>query len=415
MDPTRAKKLFLAFVVVVGFTRLMAMLPSRSEANDFAVHYLSSRLLIEGQMPYGVPLEPLYQEHGFEYDPIIHGATNPPTLMRFFGLFCHMGPSAGFWSWTLLQISSLGVVLWVTRHFVLKDQPLALWLLAALTVFSVPIAWHFVYGQVQLFLSALVLGGFYLSQRGRHTAGCLLVAFAGVLKLFPLVLLPWFLLQGQDSVGTKTKRAVLILGATLVAVIAAGPTMWLEFREHALPIISDMTGALTHNFSVPALFCKLYWATHATDPPTSVRLVGTAIGLSIIGAAYLMCWVGRSRQSAVTQLSLLIVAMIAGGMTAWVHYFVFLILPLAVLAKHSAQSSSVERILVAVSSVLIITCWHPPLPSDSRLLQVLLMCFPVYATMVLYGLLAKKFWSRGDAARTEVTSTVGAGSALRAT
>ena len=48
--------------VVSTDTVTVAYDPTQAGANDFALHYLSSRLLLEGQSPYGVPIQPMFDD-----------------------------------------------------------------------------------------------------------------------------------------------------------------------------------------------------------------------------------------------------------------------------------------------------------------------------------------------------------------
>ena len=102
----RWRKYFIAILFaasLAGFIRIVKDVPGRLICNDFAVHYLSSRIFLEGTSPYGIPLEPYYESYGFEYDGVITTATNPPPLLTFFSIFCVSTPEVGYGSWLLFQ------------------------------------------------------------------------------------------------------------------------------------------------------------------------------------------------------------------------------------------------------------------------------------------------------------------------
>ena len=71
----------IVVLIGVGIIRIVMSLPGQETKNDFAHFYISSRLWLQGEAVYRTDLEPQFAEYGFEYDPRIFKATNPPTLV----------------------------------------------------------------------------------------------------------------------------------------------------------------------------------------------------------------------------------------------------------------------------------------------------------------------------------------------
>jgi hypothetical protein len=178
---------------VVGVVRLALVLPARSTQNDFAHYYVTSRLALDGRNPYGVPLEPLYAAQGFAYQAEVPVATNPPTLLWLFAPLALLPSRAAYWVWTAVQAISLAAILALTRRLLRERLSARAWrFVAAGTLASATVYWHFVYAQWQLPLAALVLAAFAWQAAGKHTLACLTIAAAALIKLYPAVLLPWF-------------------------------------------------------------------------------------------------------------------------------------------------------------------------------------------------------------------------------
>lgn len=161
--------------------------------NDFAHYWLSSRLLLDGRVPYGVPLGPPGRAAGLTLDLGVRYATSTPAFLVLFEPLAALPPRTAYLLWALVQLASLAAVLVLSLRLVEDRVPRwGLRLLAGLTVVGFSVWDHFFFSQTQLLLMALVLAALHLSTRGRHGAAVLLVTAAGLLKLYPLALLPWF-------------------------------------------------------------------------------------------------------------------------------------------------------------------------------------------------------------------------------
>ena len=230
----------LLALLVLG--RLAWALPSRASKLDFSHYYVSSRPALEGQNPYTCTLEAESRRWGFVGFEQIPRATNPPTLVWLVAAVAWAPPVVAFWAWTTLQVMCLVIVLGLTRwllHGRLSAR--GWWFLLAGVVSSPTIYYHFWFSQVQLLLAALVLGGFACLQRGHRAAACALVTTAGLLKLFPLMLLPWFLWRGGEGGRALWRRAGVTIVVGLGVVSATGWGLWRDYFRFAAPILADYT------------------------------------------------------------------------------------------------------------------------------------------------------------------------------
>jgi Glycosyltransferase family 87 len=234
-----------------------------------------------------------------------------------------------------VQAASLVVILWLTRSLLRGRLSERGWrFVCALTLSSVPVYWHFGFSQVQLLLAALVLGAYCWLQAGKHSVACLAVAAAGLLKLFPFLLLPWFVWRGGADLRGRLVRAAQAAAFMSVAVILSGPKLWRDFFEHGTSLISKQIINRVSNFTVPSLLINLGYAGHDFAPGTDAArgwwMTGLIVGAGLLVAAYWLCL--HRDADAEAEFCLLCVAMLAGSVTSWGHYFVFLIFPMAAAA-----------------------------------------------------------------------------------
>lgn len=385
----------IGLFLVVGIGRLALAIPERANTNDFAHFYASSRLLIEGQPVYQVPLEPLFAKYGFEYDPRITHATNPPLLVLFFAAFAWLPPASAYAAWVALEMISLAVVLTITIVLLRPDLSVrGAWALVALTLVSNALYDHVYFSQVQLLLGALIYLALFLLLRGKGTLAALLVTSAGALKLFPLVLLPWFLFAGAKYRQEIAQRTIACAALGLGLLLLTGFEPWLAFAEHGLPVISENVTDRFSNLSIPALVGNIGFACFGFEPtPTQAAFcyqLGTLAGLAAIAATYLATF--RYGKNLMSQFSIVSIGMLVGGVTSWMHYYVLLIFPLAYAAVRLAQKPSrATGILYAVSLGVIVTMLTPVLPEEgSPWLAILLHYIPLYGVVIIMWLLLER-------------------------
>lgn len=386
------------FWLLLGLFLIGRMLPARANQIDFSHYYVSSRLLLEGHNPYRLSLAELYRQHSFviEEDRAILRATNPPPLLCLFAPLAMLPPATAFALWVGVQALSLAAILGLTRQ--LLGQRLSgrgFLFLCAAAVCCAPVYWHFYYSQLQLLLAALVLGACVLQQRQRETAACLLVTAAGLLKLFPLLLLPWFV-WGRDGNPRRRWQRLVAAGALVAGTVAAtGPVLWRDFFQHGLAEVAGWTVNRQSNFSLPSFLMNLGYAAHDFAPPSATAAAwwtaGLVAGAAAIAACYPWCW--RNRADAEREFSLLTVAMLAGNPVTWGNYFVFLLYPLAALATRLAARPTAGRVAWFAAVVLLLNTQGEvahPLWDRHLMLKVLVNYLPLYGLLTLGWHLARE-------------------------
>jgi hypothetical protein len=147
------------------------------------------------------------------------------------------------------------------------------------------------------------------------------------------------------------------------------------------------------NFTVPSLVKNAAWAASSFDPQwTGLEFwarVGRIVGAGIAGLAYGACaWKSRRKSppDAEAEFGLLTVAMLAGVPTAWGHYFVFLIFPMAVAAARLTARPTPGRIglfVVVLVLVNLMDKWQSQFLDQNVWLNLLVDFAPLFGLLAL--------------------------------
>ena len=308
----------LALVVIAGWT-VANFLPARAHASDYSQVYVAARAQIQGRDAYALDLRRYAQEQGLEFTELLAQATNPPLLMRCLRPLGGLTVAGAFRVFVGIEIISLLAVFAASIALLGPALPRAGWALAAgLVCCSMPVFMHFWFSQVQLSLLALALAGVLALRRGWPWLACVLLTLVAVLKLYPvpLALLPALNARGRQRWTLLGWTAACIAGWVIVPGVAA----WISFYEHATPFLRLMAGGQHYNFTVASLVMALTgW----------VPLAGFC-SAAVIGLAWWRC--ARHEPDSDASLGLLLVATVMCSMVAWVHYLVWLIVPVGLLA-----------------------------------------------------------------------------------
>lgn len=369
-------------VALVSLPRYAELMPRAARASDFSHYYLSCRALLEGRSPYTTPLVPMAKEFGLVLSPDTATGGNSPGLQWLFAPFAMLSPRAAFWLWSLLQAVSLGAILWCTRRLLAGRLSARAWRFVVCgAVASVPMLIHFTESQTQLLIGAVLLAALVWYREGRPVAACLAVVAAGLLKLFPFALLPWFVWRGGRTWRARAVLAGVSLSAIGVAVIASGPALWWDFYQHGLRVVGYWSQNFVFNYCLASLVkhCGGSWD------------VGLAVGFVSLVAAYALCL--RLREDEEAQFCLVSLAMLAGGTTTWSHYMVLAIFPVAAMASRVAANPSGARVLVFAAAVMALDNVDAPtsaFPEGWRLAKLLWIYTPLFGQLALAAMLVNQ-------------------------
>jgi hypothetical protein len=376
-------------LVLFGVVHVTRVLPLRAISNDFAHYYISSRLLLTGADVYSTPLQPQYERWGFRYTHVIPTTTNPPLLVAMFAPFAALPPRASFGAWVSFEILSLGCFLVLTwRLTASRLSARARRLVCAGIIASAPVYWQFFFSQCQLLIGAIILIAYNSLRNGRPTRACLTITTAAWLKLFPAVLIPWFLWRSSRDWRTRVTCVVAALLWSIGLAVASGLENWKQFWTQGTKVFDAWAVWQRHfNFTVPSFVKNMAWRLHGFDPEWNGLhtwvTAGTIIGIILIALAYGVIWCsarGRKSVNIETEFCLLSIAMLAGITVGWGHYYVMLAFPFAVAVARVAQrptSGRVATLGISLAMLNLMGDWRSPW------LEFTVSYIPLYGLLLL--------------------------------
>jgi alpha-1,2-mannosyltransferase len=277
------------------------------------------------------------------------------------------------WRWAYLIWQCFIVILAAATIFLalrllpsaLKLETLALIFMAA--CFFFPFRLNLVCGQVNVSILFLWTLGVYLLQRQRPVASALCFALGTVLKVSPVVAVPFLALRRQWR----------WLGAYVAGVAAfTGISIWrLGWQTHVTwltaiyPCISSGVGN-TSNRSFAGLvnaLCGPPYINTLTNiaewpVPPGLALFEKACSATMVVGFIFWCW--RKRRDArglVDELILLPLVYLLAAPFSWVHHFALAILPLTYLWAKAREATSSELVSLCIGTMALGT----ELPMDA--------------------------------------------------
>lgn len=351
-------------VVVVALLLRLAMLPMEPSLSDDAYRYLwDGRLLLNGVNPYlHIPADSslvrfhdeLFRLQGYPTTHTIY----PPGMQVLFAASVALaepfgaGHAGGFAAWKLLVIAADMLAIWLLVIMLERlghsRRPALLYAWHPLAV--VELAGQ---GHTDVFWAlglGLALYGYMMRSAGGGVPG---LAIGGILRLYPLALLP---LWGR------------FLGAR----------MWVQGLLLSLPVFLFMLplldpAALDNYATVLARFTNYYefnggfyyavkWMADELRLAPSNRIAG-AIGTGAQLLIFLMLWLRMPRDRSMPGLAwralLLVTAQILLGAKVHIWYFVAPLYLLPLVSRHALQRAWLWALLAAPFTYMIYTS-DPP-------------------------------------------------------
>jgi len=369
----RAILVILAVVLVVyRAVQLLDVEPARW-GFDFAWYWGAASNLLHGLPIYSAeqlagPYAPQGQE-GFLYPPPLAALVIPLAL-----LFPTNMAAAGFvWSVVGAIAAGAGLILIARtdrlgeRYPLLAGSGVALLLVAAFAL--PPVIDEFINGNVHLFLVALFAAAWWGvvhsdagDARGARVAG-IAVGIATVIKLFPGVLVLWFLLTGRRRAAGWS-----VVGAVALALLTlpfTGIQPWLDYPR----VLANLGAPIdATNSMAPTIWLSPYLGF------TIARVVVTLVGLGVV------VWAAR-RLDARRGFALSVAVAVLVTPALWSHYLTVLLVPLTL-----ALSAGVSLAWLAVVYVLLSAQKQAGLGDYA---WITIRAMPTAGALLLAGLLAR--------------------------
>lgn len=317
--------------------------------------------------------------HIFTYPPLFAGVLRPLAALPF-------RTAVRVWM-------AINVILWlaclygVVRYLDLPADHPAFWLIWLTGLRFEPALSTFTFGQVNIFLFALVLGALIAHKHRRSSLCGWLLAAAVMTKVTPIVLAGYFVIRREWRSLAWTIGALLILLSVSVAWL--GSEIHVDYVTRVLPKLSQGF-ARPHNQSITAWFLRLFiasgWQAHLDIALVVARVVGLAVGL--VALRELLREPRKGASAIGVCLCILTISLVSP--VTWTHHLAWLILPLGMLYKGAftvRPGSLPERaaLLASVAVVAVLNDYyvHPVFQSG---ILVLISSAKLYGVAILFGL-----------------------------
>ncbi len=389
---------FVFVIALLKFGSVGTNLARDFSPADFSVYYCSSVLLLRGQDPYSADLRAVATKEGLEKGYVVH-LNNPPTFLLAWTPLALLSAHQSYWTWQAINVAALAAslfLLFAPRYSGL-DSGTAL-SLAGLAILYPPVGNDLVLAQGKIVILLLLVGALRFMQRRRDGTAGMLLAAAGLLWVFPLLLGGYALLRRRWRMLTFLIAGVAIGGLATIAIIGT-PTSIGFLRS--LTLVSSRTWLSSpSNVSLAAVISRGFWYFFGTTPGSGVELAR----LLCVGGADLMALflVARATLTSAPEnqdgriLSLWVAASIALSPTAWFHYLLLMLIPFAEIASTVARGRAATRALwMAVASYLLaglIASLLAAAGSNLKLVHLLL----ALEALCLWSALAATYWLATD-------------------
>jgi alpha-1,2-mannosyltransferase len=331
--------LLVLLIAVFRVIQLFAMRDQLPWGYDFSAYWLAGRHLIEGQ-----PLYTAAQLAG-DYAPQAHflylyppplAALVVPLALPFPGDY-----TLPFLIWILAGAAAAGAVMVrIVRadpsgrlRSLAEGRGLGLLVLATLAL--PPVIDELINGNVHFWLLALLglgwLGVARGDASGERLAG-LAIGIAAIVKIFPGLVILWFLLTGRWRAAAWS-----IVGAAALSIVTlpiTGIQPWLDYPA----VLLNMGTPIDPTFSL----APTTWLTPALGFAVS-RVVVTGIGLVIVA------WASRAADVRVGYAITVVAALLVTPIL-WTHYLAVIVLPMLLALLAGVPAAIVGVIYVLLSA-----------------------------------------------------------------
>ncbi len=335
--------------VVIGLVILIAALPGRARKWDYSIYYSSALAMRQGMNPYTTDLTPLARSLGFELDKINH-ATDPPTFVMCFVPVTLLAPRPGFYVWTALNAFSFLLALFLLFRWtpgLSRDGALAV---AALIILFPPVIDHLVWGQNKMLVLLMLVLMLRWMERGKDASAGLVLAFASLLRVFPLLMVGYLILTKRLRVLAYT--IVGLVAGGLLTVVLVGVGRSLSFLLASGYLTQQWAQALPGNIALPTTVSRMFWYFFGIHLGATLdwtrKAVSWAAELALLGLTVKATVARSSNGDRDGRLfSLWIMTAILVSPTSWFYYLVLLTIPIVQLSAAAANNRTSARALWA--------------------------------------------------------------------
>jgi hypothetical protein len=331
-------------LAVVETYSTFARLPQNAGKLDFSVYYLSATATYHGDDPYLTDFEPLARKLGLEVGWIRH-ATDPPSFLLCIEPLALMPERLAYYTWAAGNL----VMFIAALAWLLCTSPLGLsaaLVVGALALLYPPVQFHFFMGQSKMVILLLLVAMIRAMQRQCDRAAGLCLAFAGLLRIFPLLLIFYLAIQRRWRVVEWTLIGLTTGGLATIAVLT--PAKSLSFLK-GMALLTDRrlfidSANISLRAAVLRLFSLMTWSARGAKLDLLIMAATLGIDGAVVGSAiWVTSRMGPREDPDWRAFSLWIIVSVLISPVAWLHYMVLFLIPLVQLTSAAGVGRASRR------------------------------------------------------------------------
>ncbi len=325
---------WMALALVVLFVRgplfVSVFRPAPDTYPDFIQEWLSAGNYLAGDPIYELQRVAALKHIGRDipaFDTMLPWNAHPPVAVLValpYGLINDYAESHLVWNLTTFPLMLLAVWL-ILRELRVRLQWWHIFPAIIVLLLADPILMQLFYGQLNFLIAFLIVLGWVADRRGYQAAAGLAVGTAVALKLFPGLLLVYFLAARRWRAATW--GIATAIAWNLLAVAAFGTDAFVVYVREVIPSLDVFRGVWS-NVSVAGYWRRIGFAMGV---PAIGSLVGMMCQLAVVAVVARVSWRANTADERDRAYALAVVGMVLASPVAWGHYFVLLVLPLLLL------------------------------------------------------------------------------------
>jgi Glycosyltransferase family 87 len=390
-----------AWLIVLTGISYLAVNEVRDASIDFYSYYIGAAAIQQGKPIYAFETyQSVVESVGIRHAGLY---LYPPTLALFIQPALLVSPYVGSLIWLALNVGILIVVVGLLLcQSNIRDPRMKAGLLLLPVVFT-PTLMGLYLGQVNVLVFVLIALAYLAFIDRRPRISGVLLAVSAWIKLWPIVLIAYFVWKREWKAVSGAILGLLLIGVLTFAFIGVEQTT--SFFTERLPEISQGTQPdLDHlNQSIPGIFAKMFapsseYVIPLIQSPTLAQLGSRIAILFLIITTIILCsWpiTLKDREQFSTEFTLVVIAamLITGRLF---ESNLILLLPAYFFIAEQLQQEQITSwrpFAVPIASVVLIdmhrVIWTLANP-DKQALPWFLLIFPFLGMMVVWSIFAVK-------------------------
>jgi Glycosyltransferase family 87 len=328
---------------------------------------------------------------------------HPPTSVLLAMPLASLDFDTAFFIWNLISIPLLILSLWlIVRGLAIKCQAWAVFPATTMLILCSPLQMQIRHGQLSLLLLSLICGAWFAERSGQPRVAGVLLGAAAAIKFFPAFMLVYFAVRRRWTVVSWGAGALALLFCLTAVVLG-----WQTCLDYVRDVLPNMYWFRVNwgNNSLAGFWCRIFdpapWRKRdfsLTKPllysPTLASLGHWVSSATVAAITVLSALSARTRHEEDQAFAVAVIAMLLISPITWDHYFLLLLLPLAIqwLRTDFLRPSG------WVFGLVVLCMWVEPVVSLSLsglngrvagpLVNLTVLSYQFYALLALFGLSA---------------------------